>query len=66
MDVVALDHQEALAQTAELLQQDEVVIYEAAFRYAKLFIFVVCSLSKAATILAQGAVEPPPAVGDGA
>ena len=37
-EVSGLDHEDALARTAELLQKDEVVIFEAAIRYQDLFI----------------------------
>ena len=37
-DITSLDYEEALQQTAELLAQNKVVIYEAAIRYNNLFI----------------------------
>ncbi len=37
-DITSLNYEEALQQTAELLEQDKVVIYEAAIRYNNLFI----------------------------
>ncbi|HNX29870.1 MAG TPA: DUF2779 domain-containing protein [Syntrophomonadaceae bacterium] len=37
-DIRTLDYEEALHQTAELLKQDQVIIYEAAFRYKQHFI----------------------------
>jgi hypothetical protein len=38
VEVVHAEHAAALAQTAELLQQDEVVIFEAAVLWAQLFV----------------------------
>lgn len=37
-DIDTLDYEEALLQTNQLLQQDQVIIYEAAFRYKQFFI----------------------------
>ena len=46
VDIPELDHDKALAQTAELLQQDKVVIFEAAIAYEKLFIRVDVLIKK--------------------
>lgn len=37
-DIVTLDYRDALNQTSELLQKEEVIIYEAAIHFENLFI----------------------------